>query len=61
MLNAMPTSRTIGCLEFLADRVAKEAADDPHLSGGDRASLMMASALITQVRDRHVGLVASRN
>jgi hypothetical protein len=53
--------RIVECLSFLGERVAKEASDDPRLSSGERASLLMAAALIGQVRDQQLTRVASQN
>jgi hypothetical protein len=48
-------------LSFLSERVAKAASCEPRLTSGDRTSLMMAAALIGQVRDSQVTRMASQN
>jgi hypothetical protein len=45
---------TVERLQYLGDRLQKEAIDDPWLSQTDRVSLLLAASLIRQVADRHL-------
>jgi hypothetical protein len=58
-LPAVP--RMVEYLSFLSERVAKAASCEPRLTSGDRTSLLMAAALIGQVRDSQVTKVAAQN
>ena len=45
---------TVERLQYLGDRLQKEATDDPWLNQTDRVSLLFAVSLIRQVADRHL-------
>lgn len=45
---------TVERLQYLGDRLQKEATDDPWLSQTDRVSLLFAVSMIRQVADRHL-------
>jgi len=48
-------------LAFLSDRVTKIATTDPALSPSERASLMLAAQMITQVRESKLSRLAAAN
>ena len=45
---------TVERLQYLADRLQKEATDDPWLDQTDRVALLFAVSMIRQVADRHL-------
>jgi hypothetical protein len=45
---------TVERLQYIADRLQKEATDDPWLSQTDRVALLFAVSMIRQVADRHL-------
>lgn len=45
---------TVERLQYLCDRLQKEATDDPWLSQTDRVALLFAVSMIRQVADRHL-------
>jgi hypothetical protein len=56
-----PTPLRIEQLAFLSDRVTKIATTDPALSPSERASLMLAAQMITQVRESKLSRLAAAN
>ena len=45
---------TVERLQYISDRLQKEATDDPWLSQTDRVALLFAVSMIRQVADRHL-------
>ncbi len=54
MKNGSELPPTVERLRYLADRLQKEATDDPWLDQSDRVSLLFAVSLVREVSERHL-------